>query len=162
MVHPEDLERILPEFERYIQSGERYSGEFRIVGQNGKIYHYSNRGQAIRNAAGEPYKWIGLATDITETKLAEEAISQLAAIVQCSETPSSPPTLRRPSPPGTTERSMLLGYTRSEAIALSDRGAILLRRSGGRNSLANPPRAVLAAGRSAFPAYRWQPRCRFC
>ncbi len=85
MVHPEDLERVIPEFTRYIQSGERYNGEFRIVGQNGKIYYYSNRGQAIYTAQGQPYKWIGLATDITEAKLAEEAISQLAAIVQCSE-----------------------------------------------------------------------------
>jgi diguanylate cyclase (GGDEF)-like protein/PAS domain S-box-containing protein len=85
IVHPEDVERIAPELARYIQSGERYSGEFRIVGQNGKIYYYSNRGQAVRNAAGEPYKWVGLCTDITEARLAEEAISQLAAIVQCSE-----------------------------------------------------------------------------
>jgi diguanylate cyclase (GGDEF)-like protein/PAS domain S-box-containing protein len=84
MVHPEDLERVIPEFSRHIQSGERYSDEYRIVGQNGEIYYFSNRGQAVRNAAGEPYKWIGLATDITERKLAEEAISQLAAIVQCS------------------------------------------------------------------------------
>jgi diguanylate cyclase (GGDEF)-like protein/PAS domain S-box-containing protein len=85
MVHPEDLERVLPELARYIQSGERYSSEFRIVGRNKKIYYYSNRGQAVRNAAGEPYKWIGLTTDITEARLAEESISRLAAIVQCSE-----------------------------------------------------------------------------
>ena len=85
MVHPEDLPELLPEFARYIESGERYSGEYRVIGQNGNIYHYSNRGQAIRNSPGEPYKWVGLAADITETKLAEEAISQLAAIVHCSE-----------------------------------------------------------------------------
>src|SRR5579863_257602 len=85
LVHPEDLERVVPELVRHIQSGERYSGDFRIVGQSGKIYHYSNRGQAIGNADGEPYKWVGLCTDITEKKLAEEAVSQLAAIVQCSE-----------------------------------------------------------------------------
>ena len=54
MVHPEDLERVLAETARHIQNGERYSDEYRIVGQNGKIYHYSNRGQAIRSASGEP------------------------------------------------------------------------------------------------------------
>jgi diguanylate cyclase (GGDEF)-like protein/PAS domain S-box-containing protein len=85
LVHPEDLERIVPDLERYIQSGERYSDEFRVVGRNGKIYHYSNRGQALRNASGQPYKWVGLCTDITEAKLADEAVSQLAAIVECSE-----------------------------------------------------------------------------
>jgi diguanylate cyclase (GGDEF)-like protein/PAS domain S-box-containing protein len=85
IVHPQDLERVVPELGRYIQSGERYSGEFRVVGQNGNIYYYSNRGQAACNTVGEPYKWIGLTSNITESKLAEEAISQLAAIVQCSE-----------------------------------------------------------------------------
>jgi diguanylate cyclase (GGDEF)-like protein/PAS domain S-box-containing protein len=85
IVLPEDLERVVPELARYIQSGERYSGEYRVVGRNGNIYYYSNRGQSARNGAGQPYKWIGLTTNITESKLAEEAISQLAAIVQCSD-----------------------------------------------------------------------------
>jgi diguanylate cyclase (GGDEF)-like protein/PAS domain S-box-containing protein len=85
IVHPEDLPRILADFERCIQSGERYKGSYRVVGQRGKIYHYSNRGQVIRNPAGEPYKWVGLCTDITERKQAEEAVSRLAAIVECSE-----------------------------------------------------------------------------
>jgi diguanylate cyclase (GGDEF)-like protein/PAS domain S-box-containing protein len=119
MVHPEDLERILPEFERYIQSGERYSGEYRVVGQNGKIYYFSNRGQAVRNAAGEPYKWVGLATDITEAKLADEAISQLAAIVQFSED-----AIIATDPWGTVTTwndgaQKLLGYTAVEAQTLS-------------------------------------------
>lgn len=85
IVHPEDLPHVLADFERYIQSGERYKGSYRIVGQNGKTYHYSNRGQVIRNPSGEPCKWVGLCTNITERKQAEEAVSQLAAIVECSE-----------------------------------------------------------------------------
>jgi diguanylate cyclase (GGDEF)-like protein/PAS domain S-box-containing protein len=85
LVHPDDLPQILLDFARYIQSGEPYSGEFRIAGRDGKIYRYSNRGQAIRDAGGEPSKWVGLCTDITEARRAEEATSQLAAIVQSSE-----------------------------------------------------------------------------
>ncbi len=85
LVHPEDLERVVSEISRHIQSGERYAGEYRLIGRNGRTYHYSNRGQAIRNAAGDPYKWIGFATDITEFKIAEEAAWQLEAIVQGSQ-----------------------------------------------------------------------------
>jgi diguanylate cyclase (GGDEF)-like protein/PAS domain S-box-containing protein len=73
------------EISRHIESGARYAGEYRLIGRNGRTYHYSNRGQAIRNAAGEPYKWIGFATDITEFKIAEEAAWQLEAIVQGSQ-----------------------------------------------------------------------------
>ena len=68
MVHPDDLERVLAESARHIQNGERYSDEYRIVGQNGKVYHYSNRGQAIRSASGEPLKCVGLLSDITRNQ----------------------------------------------------------------------------------------------
>ena len=85
MVHPDDLSRVVSEIGRHIETGERYAGEYRLIGRNGKIYHYSNRGQALHNSAGDPYKWIGFATDITEFKIAEEAAWQLEAIVRSSE-----------------------------------------------------------------------------
>ncbi len=118
-VHPEDLARLRPEFTRHVQSGERYSGEFRVVGKNGKIFHYSNRGQAVRNGVGEPYKWVGLATDITESKLAEEAISQLAAIVECSESAIFATDLNGNITTWNRGAEKLLGFTASEARSLS-------------------------------------------
>jgi diguanylate cyclase (GGDEF)-like protein/PAS domain S-box-containing protein len=119
MVHPGDLERILPEFARHIQSGEPYSGEYRIVGRSGKIFCYSNRGQVVRDAAGEPYKWIGLATDITESKLTDEAVSQLAAIVQCSESAMISTDALGAIHTWNGGAQTLLGYTVAEARALS-------------------------------------------
>jgi diguanylate cyclase (GGDEF)-like protein/PAS domain S-box-containing protein len=119
IVHPQDLERVVPELGRYIQSGERYSGEFRVVGRNGNIYHYSNRGQSARNGAGEPYKWIGLTTNITESKLAEEAISQLAAIVQCSEDAIIATDATGAITTWNDGAQQLLGYPATEARSLS-------------------------------------------
>jgi diguanylate cyclase (GGDEF)-like protein/PAS domain S-box-containing protein len=111
IVHPQDLERNVPELARFIASGESYSGEFRVIGRNGRIYYYSNRGQAIRNATGEPYKWIGLCTDITESKLAEAAESQLAAIVQCSESAIIATDLNGVITTWNQAAQKLLGYT---------------------------------------------------
>jgi diguanylate cyclase (GGDEF)-like protein/PAS domain S-box-containing protein len=85
MIHPDDVVRVVSELSRYIETGQRYAGEFRLIGRNGRTYHYSNRGQALHNSAGDPYKWIGFATDITEFKIAEEAAWQLAAIVRGSQ-----------------------------------------------------------------------------
>src|SRR5581483_3698700 len=119
LVHPDDLQRLLPQFERAIESGERYQGEYRILGRNGTTYHFSNRGQAIRDASGQAYKWIGLSTDITEKKQAEEAALQLAAIVQCSEDAvlaADPQGLITAWNEGAQK---LLGYSPNEATALS-------------------------------------------
>ena len=85
MVHPDDLEAVLKGLRKSIDRGERYSGEYRVLGAHGEVYDYSIRGQAIPDAAGNPSKWIGVGTDITENKKAKESIAQLAAIVQSSE-----------------------------------------------------------------------------
>jgi diguanylate cyclase (GGDEF)-like protein/PAS domain S-box-containing protein len=119
MVHPEDLERILSESARHIENGERYSDGYRVVGQNGQIYHYSTRGQVLRNASGEPYKCIGLLTDITERHLAEEAISQLAAIVQCSDSAIFATDTAGAITTWNDGAQKLLGYTNAEARARS-------------------------------------------
>ena len=118
IVHPEDLPLVLAAMQHCIQSGERYKGSYRIIGQSGKIYHYSNRGQVIRNQAGEPEKWIGLCTDITERKQAEEAMAQLAAIVQCSESAIFATNLEGGVITWNGGAQKLSGYTAVEALAL--------------------------------------------
>jgi len=119
MVHADDLGPILAGIARHIETGERYITEYRILGESGILHHYSLRGQAIRNAAGEAYKWIGLICDITESKQAEEAISQLAAIVQCSEDAIIGTSLSGAITTWNGGAERLLGYAASEALGAS-------------------------------------------
>ncbi len=119
MVHPDDLGAVLAGIGQHIESGERYVAEYRVLGETGQIYHYSLRGQAIQNAAGEAYKWIGLVSDITKGKQAEEAISQLAAIVQCSDDAIIGTSLSGAITTWNGGAERLLGYSAAEALGAS-------------------------------------------
>ncbi len=128
LVHPDDVEQAVDHVARHIQSGERCSMEYRVVGEGGRNYYYLDRGQAIRNAGGEPYKWIGVATDITESKKNEETIAQLAAIVQSSEDAIIGTSLSGSIETWNGGAEKLLGYSAGEALGAPL--AILLPRTG--------------------------------
>ncbi len=118
MLHPEDRERLTGRAQ-LIRNGEAYSDEYRIVGRSGKIYRYSDRGRAIRNASGVPYKCVGALSDITADRQAGEAISQLAAILQCSQDIIVATDTAGAITSWNDGAQQLLGYTAAEALALS-------------------------------------------
>ena len=119
VVHPEDLGPILAALSRHIETGERYVGEYRVPGENGHMYYYSLRGKAIQDGAGQSHKVIGLLSDITERRKAEEATAQLAAIVQCSEDAILSTDLAGKITTWNGGAEKLLGYSTGEALGLS-------------------------------------------
>lgn len=123
ILHPDDRERIVSQFAEHLANAEQGDAaretECRIVGSDGKVYCYSHRGQALRDADGKAYKWIGLSTDVTEKKKAEEAIAQLAAIVQCSENAIFATDVRGRITTWNAGAQQLLGYQPEEAIGSS-------------------------------------------
>jgi PAS domain S-box-containing protein len=76
------LDRIVPEDRaRMTQIMESAAGvefdiEFRIVRPNGSVRWIHDRGFPIRDQSGQVYRIAGIATDITERKLAEEALRE--------------------------------------------------------------------------------------
>jgi len=83
-IHPEDHERILAAYRRHLHSGEPFREEYRLLGPDGEIRHYSDCGAPLRDESGEAYRWIGVMRDVTARKQAEEALARLAAIVESS------------------------------------------------------------------------------
>ena len=49
-------------------------GEWRVVWADGSVHWIAGRWQVFMDASGEPSKMIGVNIDVTERKLAEEAL----------------------------------------------------------------------------------------
>jgi PAS domain S-box-containing protein len=72
--HPEDLERWQRELQALFASGgSRLSTELRVI-LGSVTYWYRLDGMCFRNSAGDVVRWTGSAIDVTDRKLAEEAL----------------------------------------------------------------------------------------
>ena len=74
-VHPEDLPRVQRELQDHLDRKTRfYISEYRIRAKDGSYKWVLARGQALWDEAGHPLRMVGSHSDITERKLAEEAL----------------------------------------------------------------------------------------
>lgn len=77
LLHPDDKEEAMDAFYGYIRGTQsNYNIEFRLRHKNGTYRWINSRGMVLRDKAGNPYRVSGSHTDITERKMAEEALIQ--------------------------------------------------------------------------------------
>jgi diguanylate cyclase (GGDEF)-like protein/PAS domain S-box-containing protein len=74
ILHPDDREHALAEDERTNASGEPFVMEYRQIAKDGRIVWLRDEGTMVRDENGEPLYWLGVQTDITERKEAEERL----------------------------------------------------------------------------------------
>jgi PAS domain S-box-containing protein len=75
IVHPEDLDRVRREVQEYSAGAmDRFRQEYRIVTKNGEVRWVDDRTIVERNTDGQIDHYQGIVIDITERKLAEEAL----------------------------------------------------------------------------------------
>ena len=79
IIHPEDIVRLKDAVEEHRTSTAPISYEYRVKHKNGSWRYWSDHGMPMLNYEGLPYKWIGVCTDITERKQAEEERDKLQA-----------------------------------------------------------------------------------
>jgi signal transduction histidine kinase len=80
-IHPDDRERIQKAFNDHLETGERFSEEYRVSAGKGLYNNVADRGTAIRNKKGKPVRLIGAVSDITERKRAERMKSDFVSFV---------------------------------------------------------------------------------
>jgi PAS domain S-box-containing protein len=77
-IHPDDRDRALTIWKQALRDGTNYEVEIRLCrAADGAYCWYVIRGLPVRDAAGQIIKWVGIASDIHDRKLAEAAIKQL-------------------------------------------------------------------------------------
>jgi PAS domain S-box-containing protein len=74
MVHPEDRERVAREADEAVRSGTPFKAEHRIVRPNGEVRFVQALGTVKRDPSGQVYEMFGTGQDITDRKLAEQAL----------------------------------------------------------------------------------------
>ena len=76
LVHPDDRARVIELVEETLKTGQSTRGEWWVVWPDGSIHWIAGRWQVFRDESGEPSRMIGFNGDITERKLAEEAVRE--------------------------------------------------------------------------------------
>lgn len=75
LIHPEDHDYAVTALENYLSGkADSYDVELRLHHKNGSWRWIRDRGKALRNADGRAIRMAGSHSDVTERKLAEEAI----------------------------------------------------------------------------------------
>jgi PAS domain S-box-containing protein len=74
LTHPDDIEKIEAERDDKIAKHEPFDLEFRIFHKSGDVHWLSARGGAMYNEEGDVVRVLGINTDITDRKQAEEEI----------------------------------------------------------------------------------------
>ena len=77
LVHRDDRARVIELLEGALKTGQPTNGEWRAVWPDGNVHWIDARWQVLMNESGAPSRVVGVSMDVTERKLAEEALMTL-------------------------------------------------------------------------------------
>jgi PAS domain S-box-containing protein len=78
-VYPDDRDRVRETLQRALAERSSFTLEYRGVRADGRVRTLRNRGEVIVDDLGEPIRVVGIAQDITDAKLAQEALQSTSS-----------------------------------------------------------------------------------
>ncbi|HSK98747.1 MAG TPA: PAS domain-containing protein, partial [Rubrobacteraceae bacterium] len=76
IIHPDDLERVLAEDRRTNETGEPFVMEYRQFAKDERTLWIRDEATLVKDDEGVALYWLGVQTDITDRKKAEEALQE--------------------------------------------------------------------------------------
>jgi PAS domain S-box-containing protein len=78
-VYPDDRARVREVLQQAVAQRSSFTVEYRAVRADGRLRTLRNRGEVVVDEAGEPVRVVGIAQDITDAKLAQEALQSTSS-----------------------------------------------------------------------------------
>jgi len=81
VLHPYDAEKVMAESRRTSETQEPFEMEYRLLTKDRNVIWVRDEATLVRNDKGEPLYWLGVWTDITARKQAEEEQTDLVRLM---------------------------------------------------------------------------------
>ena len=81
IIHPEDINRVLDINEHTMLTEEPFEVEYRLIAKDGRIVWVRDEATLVYDPNGKPQHWLGVWTDITSRKMAEEEQADLISVM---------------------------------------------------------------------------------
>jgi PAS domain S-box-containing protein len=78
LVHPDDRANVAQLVHWAFKTGESTEGEWRVIWPDGVVRWITGRWRVLKSESGEPLRMIGVNIDVTERKIAEDALTRLS------------------------------------------------------------------------------------
>jgi PAS domain S-box-containing protein len=78
-VYPDDRERVDNALRRALRERSSFTLEYRALRADGRLRTLQNRGEVVVDEAGEAIRMVGIAHDITDARLAQEALHRTSS-----------------------------------------------------------------------------------
>jgi PAS domain S-box-containing protein len=76
VIHLDDHDRVMAAVDQHLKTQSPYSEEYSVRRKDGTLRYWTDKGVAVCNSQSHPYKMIGVCTDITDRKQAEEQLQR--------------------------------------------------------------------------------------